>query len=787
MKRLSLFITSMLFLSLAPYFAVGQNIYTFAGIAGPGAYAGDGGLATIANLSGNTGVATDAAGNVYIADTRNNVVRMVNTSGVISTFAGVAGGFGGFGGDGGAANAAQLNQPSAVAVDATGNVYIADTRNNAIRVVNTAGVINTFAGMGGTPGAFAGDGGPATAASLNRPSGVAVDASGNIYISDTRNNVIREVVSGTINTVAGNNTAGFGFSGDGAAATAAQLYNPAGITVDGSGNIYIADSRNNVVRLVTVSTGNINTFAGNYTLGAGYTGNGGLATAAQLNAPYDVKLDAAGNVYISDRGNSVVRSVNTSLVINNYAGNAIAGYSGDGGLATAAEISTPEGLAIDASGNVYISSTNANIIRRVGAPVTGITITSNTGDTVCYNTLVSFTATAIAYTATPNYQWVQNGVYAGTDASTFTPATFATGDVIRCILYDAAGDTLAESGNLRIDSMPNVGILNGPPSFCIGSSAMIMDVTGAGGPGGPGAPPVGGTWLSTDTLVASAAAPGLVTGLATGADTIYFILANGCGTDSASLVISVVPNTFGAISGSDSVCAGTTATYTDTSMGGTWHIIPMTGGNTIDSLTGTLTAGFLAGNIVVTYGSSPGCYASDSVTILPRPAVAPIGGATSQYTGSTNSLTDAVTGGTWSSSNTTVATVDASGNVFGLSAGITTISYSITNTLGCTRVRTHQDTVILGEGVATLNNTASFTVYPNPATGNLNITWAAQSTGNGIVTISDVSGRTVYASSIEMSAANHARLDISSLKAGVYMISIQSGSGYYCSKLVVGE
>ena len=222
---------------------------------------GDGGAATAAALMNPGGVAVDAAGTLYIADTDNNRIRKVTTAGVITTVAG--NGLAGAGGDGGQAVFASLHSPHGVAVDAAGNLYIADTDNNRIRKVTPAGIITTVAGTGIS--GHSGDGGPATAARLNYPVGVAVDAAGNLYIADTGNSRIRKVTpAGVITTLAGTGIGGY--SGDGGPATAAQLKYPFGVAVDAAGNLYIADSGNNSIRKVTPA-GIITTVAGNGTAG----------------------------------------------------------------------------------------------------------------------------------------------------------------------------------------------------------------------------------------------------------------------------------------------------------------------------------------------------------------------------------------------------------------------------------------------------------------------------------------------------------------------------------------
>jgi sugar lactone lactonase YvrE len=323
-------------------------------------YSGDGGPATSAQLYSPSGLALDAAGNLYIADSANNAVRAVSAAGVITTFAGNGvPGFQPFSGDGGPATAAQLYQPEAVAVDAAGNVYIADYGNSRIRKVTKAGIINTVAGggndgFGGSQGC-SGDGGPATAALLDSPLGVAVDATGNLYISDC--NVVQKVsTAGVITAIAG----GGSNLSDGIAATAAQL-GTGGLAVDANGNLYIADSGWERIRVVSPA-GIINTIAGNGT--HGFSGDGGSATAAELSAPADVAADAAGNVYIADTGNYRIRKVSDGI-ITTIAGNGSMQYIGDNGPALNAQLSGPMVSATDSSGNLYILDSGR--VRKISA------------------------------------------------------------------------------------------------------------------------------------------------------------------------------------------------------------------------------------------------------------------------------------------------------------------------------------------------------------------------------------------------------------------------------------
>ena len=309
-----------------------------------------------------TGVAVDSQGNIYVADINNNRIYLVSPNGSIRTVAG--NGAHGFSGDGGPATSAALNNPSGVAVDSTGNLFIADSRNNRIRKVSPSGIITTVAGDGTT--AFSGDGGPATSASLS-PSGVAVDSSGNLFIADSRNNRIRKVSpSGIITTVAGDGTTAF--SGDGGPATSASLYlNVGGVAVDGSGNLFIADCVHNRIRKVS-SDGIITTVAGG---GASGLGDGGPATSVALSFPSGVAADAAGNFFIADTINNRIRKVSPSGTITTVAGNGTQGFSGDGGSATSAALQihevavNPTGIAVDGSGNLFIGDTDNERIRKV--------------------------------------------------------------------------------------------------------------------------------------------------------------------------------------------------------------------------------------------------------------------------------------------------------------------------------------------------------------------------------------------------------------------------------------
>jgi sugar lactone lactonase YvrE len=301
-------------------------ISTVAGNGNAG-FSGDGGSAVNAQLYFPNGVAVDAQGNLFVADTNNNRVRKVSTNGVITTVAG--NGAAGFSGDGGSAASAEISQPRYLAVDGSGNVFIADTGNNRVRKVSASGVISSLAGTG--VAGFSGEGGPAANAQLQNPQGVAVDHSGNLFIVDANDYRVREVSAAGVITVVG--TGGNGFLGDGGQATSAQISGSAGVAVDAAGDLFIADYYNSRVREVSAN-GIIKTVAGT---GAGYSGDNGPATSAQT-APGGVASDASGNLYIAD--NSGLRKISANGIITTVAGTgACCGPGASGVSATSTEIS----------------------------------------------------------------------------------------------------------------------------------------------------------------------------------------------------------------------------------------------------------------------------------------------------------------------------------------------------------------------------------------------------------------------------------------------------------------
>jgi len=361
MKRL---FYSLLLALLAPAALDAQTIVTIAGN-GTNANTGDNGPATSATISQAGGIAIDRRGSLYVALPNAHIVRKVDTSGIITTFAG--NGIAGASGDNGPATTATINFPACVAADLHGNIYIADCYANNIRKVDTNGIITTIAGTGLSP--YNGDGIPATAANIFYPIGVHVDSIGEILIGERDNFRVRKVDTfGIIHTIAGTGIAGY--TGDGFPATDVKIV-PNMVTMDRHGNVYIGEAYNHSTRKINTS-GIISTIAGG--LGAGFSGDGGPATAAMQYGPNQLEVDARGNIYIEEITSNRVRKIDTGGIRTTVAGTGPVGtgsgsYGGDGGPATAANLNSPWGLALDAHGNIYISDWMNYRIRKVIMPI----------------------------------------------------------------------------------------------------------------------------------------------------------------------------------------------------------------------------------------------------------------------------------------------------------------------------------------------------------------------------------------------------------------------------------
>lgn len=461
---------------------------------------GDGGPATSAALSNPSGVAVDASGNIYICNSGINKVRKVDAAtGNISTYAGT--GSSGSAGDGGAATSAQLASPEGVVLDAAGNVYIGDTGGQRIRkVLASTGVINTYAGTGAS--SFSGDGGPATSATFANPMGLALDGTGNLFIAVQNNQRIRKVdTGGIINTVAG----GGGSLGDGGQATSATLAEPKGVAVDGAGTFYIADQNNERIRKVDGATGIITTFAGNGT--ASFSGDGGLAVGATLNKPNSVALDGDRSVLFADNDNQRVRKVDLlTQIITTIVGTGVAGFSGDGGIATAAQLkftTTPRvtGVAVDAYGNVYIGDRSNHRVRKLSVSPqisSALTATGTANQAFSYTITATGSGVSFSTSTLPAGLSLNGAIISGTP----TEAAIGTTNVTLTATNSIGSDNKVLALTINPPPAP---VINSPTSAsATEGSSFSYTITATNNPSSYGAAALpGGLSVNTTTGVIS--------------------------------------------------------------------------------------------------------------------------------------------------------------------------------------------------------------------------------------------------------------------------------------------
>jgi sugar lactone lactonase YvrE len=454
------------------------TITTVAGNGTPG-FSGFGGPALSAEFGVSQGVAVDKAGNVYLSDSRNNVVWMISaTTGAATLFAG--NGTSGYAGDGGAATSATLNNPQGIALDSAGNLYIADASNSVVRKVTAStGVISSFAGGYNSSGANSGDGGPATSASLSFPTAVAVDGSNNVYIADTIHYTIREVsaATGVITTVAGNGS--YGFSGDGGPATKAGLQPPNGLAVDNSANLYIVSSGAGRIRKVMASTGVISTVAGVGDI-EGNTGDGGQATKAEI-ARQSISVDSSGNLYFSSWPGEI-REVNAGTgVITKVAGIGFTGFSGDGGAAAVAELLGPTGMAFDSAGNLFFADAYNYRVRKVtftqlAAATPVFSVGSGTYPSAQSVSITDATPGAtIYYTSDGTGPTTASTVYSG-------PITVSSSETIKAIAVAVGYNTSAVASAAYVINIPvpKPSLSSLSPAFAsAGGAAFAFTVNGA--------------------------------------------------------------------------------------------------------------------------------------------------------------------------------------------------------------------------------------------------------------------------------------------------------------------
>ncbi len=682
--------SAMLFFScLTPAYSQGLIIET---IAGGGPTLGDGGPATLSKFNANNGIDVDTMGNIYIGDQSNGRVRMISKStGIITTIAGTS--TFGSSGDGGPATIAELGGPAGVAVDSGGKfVYIADNGNNKIRMVDmTTGIITTLAGNG--TATTTGDGGPATAATVtvNRPEGIFVDGHYNIYFSEnssfgTQSHRVRRIdgVTGIITTVAGNAGSG-AYGGDGGLAigTACRLDEPTGVTVDGAGNLFIADYYNNRIRRVDAVTGIITTIAG--TGSSGSSGDGFAATAAKLYWPSDMKFDYSGNLLVVDQLNNKVRRISPSGIITSIAGNGAAGLV-DAVAATAGEMKYPTSIAILPSGNFYVSDMSNNLVRYVypdrapyfsGGSRQMLTICEN-APAVSLTSLLAIVdsdarqmETWSLFSPPPNgsvissFYATSNGGLLSPPGGSYTVASGFSG-LDSFIVKISDGISFAyDTITVMVTPIPVIAPITGPTTVCqLASIHLTEDSTG-------------GTW-SVANANASVSSSGLVTGSAAGTDIISYTIGNLCGTSNQLYTVTINPlPDAGTISGSSSVCTSASVVLAETSSGGTWS---SSVGNA-SVVSGTMT-GMTVGSDVISYTVANSCGSVNAlypVTVVTTPD-ATLSGPASVCVGATITLLPASSAGTWNAANLNASV--SGGTVTGMSAGTDVISFTAANACG---------------------------------------------------------------------------------------------------------
>ncbi len=567
MRRLPYLILLLLVIA-APGF--GQVINTIAGN-GTAVYGGDSGPATAAGFVQPWGIAVSPTGNKYISDFSDNRIRKVSTTGVISTLAGT--GTGGYSGDAGAAVSAKINSPRGLALDVAGNLYIADQNNHVIRRVTPSGIISTFAGTGVS--GYTGDGGSALGARLSYPQAVAVDRNGNILITDL-NYVVRKVnSSGIISTIAG--TAGIsGYTGDGGAATAATFATPYGICTDTAGNIYVADNGNHVIRRIN-SAGIISTYCGNGT--PGYTGDGGAAIAAQLNYPMGVVADSAGNLYIGDESNNVVRHITRAGIISTLAGTGVSGYSGDRGMAILAKLSLPTGVSCDGQGNVYVVDHGNYVVRKIDltnrapaftAGASAHIVMCESAPALNIDSLLAIRDSNLNQTETwsrivaPHHGTATGSYAVASTDSIVTPLGFSYRPTVGYSGTDSFKIKISDGAlsnsimiYVTVNPTPPLSPIGGPAYACTGRLDTLTDTAS------------GGVWAAQNGNVIISSSTGVVGGIAPGIDTVFYskVMA-GC-TNSVSRIITVYP-TSTSIVGETITCKDHSITLTASPAGGVW-------------------------------------------------------------------------------------------------------------------------------------------------------------------------------------------------------------------------
>jgi len=718
-----LFFATCALLSFALTKANAQAVTLYVGVGGAGC-SGDGGPATSSELFYPINIAVDAAGNLYISDTGCVSIRKVNGgTQIISTITGD--GTWGFSGDGGPATAAQIHRPMGLASDGTGNLYFCDFANNRIRKIDAAGNISTIAGTGAL--SSTGNGGPATNATLAYPTGIAC-RNGNVYVVESYNRVRKIDAAGMISGVAGNGAVGPRLDGVPATSTPVTCI---GIAVDNIGNIFLADNQDNRVRKID-TFGIITTYAGSTTGVSGYAGDGGPATAALLWAVNSVDFDPAQNLYIADYSlhirkvtpGGIISTVPTTGI--SYAGEVRADYLGNLYVLSCASQqiwhitipTSPPSFPGGATQNLSVcESSGANSINALLAvddlsPGRTLTWTAISGPS--HGTLAaSYVTTSTGFTITPT-------------GLTYTPTIGYTGPDAFTEQVTDGTTTVTTTVNITVSAGPVVSAISGTPTVCAGSSVSLSNSA------------AGGTWTSSNTN-ATVTSAGIVTGNAAGTTIISYTLAVACGTTAADYTVTVNPSpATGSITGPASVCVGSTISLAATASGGTWS---SSGAFASVSASGVV-AGVAGGTEVITYSVSNSCgtaIATHTVTSSASPDAGSITGSSSVCVGSSITLSENITGGTWSSSGV-FASVTATGVVTGVAAGTETITYTATNGCGTASV-TANISVGVGPSAGSISGSstvcagATVTLSETIAGGSWSVSNAnATISGTGVVT-----------------------------------------------------
>lgn len=516
-----------------------QIISTVAGT-GTAGYNADGIPAITAQLNRPTGIHVDSLGEIFVCDFFNHRVRKVDVSGVINTIAGTGVGTG-YTGDGGPATAATLTNLAGIFADGD-NINFCGFGPSAERIcrIDGSGVINSIIGTG--VGGFSGDGGAATAAQCS-PRDVAKDRFGNFYVGDASGHIRKINVSGIISTIAGSSTTGY--SGDGGLATMAMLTVPVGIAVDRQGNIFFSDGTNYRIRKIS-NAGIVTTIAG--TGVSGYSGDGASALSATIKDGAGLDIDGLGNIFICDRNNNVIRKIDASGIITTIAGDGSVGYSGDGGLATAAQLNQPTHISIHPNGDIYFTETFNHVVRKIsygnhipvftGGHVQSLSVCA--GGSVALNTALAITDADAGQTLTwtvitPPAHGVATAAYTATaTGGAVTPVGLA--------YSPASGYSGTDSFEVRADDGRSVAIVTfyvtvipapvaaiaGTDTLCVGDTATLAGTSG------------GGTW-SAGGAAATISATGHCTAVVPGVATISYTVSNSCGTSVATHTIAVLP------------------------------------------------------------------------------------------------------------------------------------------------------------------------------------------------------------------------------------------------------